>query len=170
MAKAYKDRSLHAFERALEEHQEELRGDKIVSGHLDGLYDKLLIENLMRIIEPYSVVELSHIASKIELPLSMVETKLSQMILDKKFKGILDAGAGCLIVYDDKGSDETYESALETLRNMDRVVDALSLKANKIVAKPEPEKEEDKKEGKEEEGKGKDKKDEKEKENKKAKK
>ena len=76
---------------------------------------------------------------------------MPQMILDKKFMGILDAGAGCLIVYEDQGKDTTYDAALETLGNMNKVVDALCVKANKIQAPPEEPKEEkvekDKKKG-----------------------
>merc|ERR1712100_46495 len=104
----------------------------------------LLQENICRIIEPYSRVETAHIATKMKLPLRQIETKLSQMILDKKFKGILDAGAGCLIVYEDQTPDETYDQALETLGNMSKVVDALYLKAHKINAPPEEPKKEDK--------------------------
>ena len=75
--------------------------DPIISRHLESLYDMLLQENICRIIEPYSVVETSHIATLMNLPLPKIEEKLSQMILDKKFRGILDAGAGCLIVYEE---------------------------------------------------------------------
>merc|ERR1712196_261769 len=111
-----------------------------------GLYDMLLQENICRIIEPYSRVETAHIATLMKLPLQQIETKLSQMILDKKFKGILDAGAGCLIVYDEDSPDDTYDQALETLGNMSKVVDALYVKANKIAAPPEEkDKEDDKK-------------------------
>ena len=91
----------------------------------------------------------SHIAALMKLPLPKIEEKLSQMILDKKFKGILDAGAGCLIVYEDQAPDDTYEQALETLGNMSKVVDALSLKAHKINAPPEePKKDKDDKKDK----------------------
>ena len=85
-----------------------------------------------------------------KLPLRQIEGKLSQMILDKKFKGILDAGAGCLIVYEEQAQDDTYDQALETLGNMSKVVDALYMKANQISAPP---KKEEEKEGKEKDGK-----------------
>lgn len=49
----------------------------------------MLEKDLCRIIEPYSYVQLEHIASKIGLNRDKVEKKLSQMILDKKFSGNL---------------------------------------------------------------------------------
>ena len=87
----------------------------------------------MRVIEPFSQVEIAHVAELIELPLGEVETKLSQMILDGKFEGILDQGAGCLIVYDDSAPNTVYKATLETIANMDRVVDSLMAKSSKIV-------------------------------------
>jgi len=137
VANAHQQRSLHGFEAALVEHGEHLGQDPIISTHLNGLYDMLLQENICRIIEPYSRVETAHIATLMKLPLRQIEAKLSQMILDKKFKGILDAGAGCLMVYEDQSPDHTYEQALETLGNMSKVVDALYVKANKISVPPE---------------------------------
>lgn len=75
----------------------------------------------------------SHIATLMNLPLQTIEDKLSHMILDKKFRGTLDAGAGCLIVYEEQSVDSTYDQALETLTNMGRVVDALYLKAGRLA-------------------------------------
>ena len=71
-------------------YKHELEDDKIVKKHLGKLYQTMLEQNLCRIIEPYSKVQVKHIAAKIELPEAQVEKKLSQMILDKKFQGILD--------------------------------------------------------------------------------
>ena len=76
-------------------------------------------------MEPYSCVEISHIADLIEMPIPTVERKLSQMILDGKFQGILDQGKGQLIVYEDESGDRTMEKGLEVISNMDKVVTSL---------------------------------------------
>lgn len=54
------------------------------------------------------------------------------MILDKKFSGILDQGAGVLIIFEDIETDKTYEAALETIQSMSKVVDSLYQKAKKL--------------------------------------
>nr|CAG8604301.1 2691_t:CDS:2 [Entrophospora candida] len=113
IATAHQNRSLIEFETAL-------------TTYRDALYDTLLEQNLVRIIEPFSRVEISHVAKMVKLPTDQVEIKLSQMILDKVFHGILDQGAGCLIVFDEPPQDKTYEAALETLKQMGNVAAKLS--------------------------------------------
>jgi 26S proteasome regulatory subunit N6 len=106
----------------------------VVHAHLSALYGMLLEQNLVRLIEPYSRVEISHIASLIKLPLATVEGKLSQMILDKKLAGTLDQGVGTLEVFEEQGEDPVYPAALETMENMARVVDNLFDRSTKILA------------------------------------
>lgn len=69
---AYKKRSLEGLEQVLEEYKKELAGDVMVQRHLKDLLEKLLEQNLCRLIEPYSRVEISHIAQLINLPLKRV--------------------------------------------------------------------------------------------------
>ena len=134
VASAYGARSLKDLQLVLASHEKELQDDPIIAAHLGALRDSLMEQNLLRVIEPFSRVEIAHVATLIDLPLAEVETKLSQMILDGKFEGILDQGAGCLIVYDDKEQNAVYKATLDTIANMDRVVDSLAAKSSKIVA------------------------------------
>eukprot|EP01132_Coremiostelium_polycephalum_P008377 gene8377-10291_t len=132
IAKAHSERSLQLFENSLLEFKTELTLDPIIHNHLSELYNNLLEQNLCRIIEPFSRVEISHIAKLIKLPVATVEKKLSLMILDKKYNGILDQGTGTLIVFDDIKEDKLFTTSLETINSLGRVVDLLYEKANKL--------------------------------------
>lgn len=132
VAKAHSDRSLETFEGTLKKYKTQLSDDPIVHAHLNVLYDTLKEQNLLRIIEPFSRVEISHVAKLINLDMDDVESKLSQMILDKKLNGILDQGAGCLVVFDDIPLSKTYQTSLDTLVNMGNVVDSLFDKASTL--------------------------------------
>lgn len=83
----------------------ELSADPIIRAHLSALYDTLLEQNLLRIIEPYSRVEIDHVATAVGQPVREVEVKLSQMILDKTLAGVLDQSARSLIVFDEQKKD-----------------------------------------------------------------
>ncbi|XP_015750865.1 PREDICTED: 26S proteasome non-ATPase regulatory subunit 11-like [Acropora digitifera] len=132
IANASHNRSLSEFQQALNTFKEELTEDPIIRTHLDALYDNLLEQNLSRIIEPFARVQIDHVAKLIDLPLNVVEKKLSQMILDKKLHGILDQGSGVLVVFNETPVDKTYENTLELIHEMGKVVDALYSKAKKL--------------------------------------
>ncbi|XP_062517483.1 26S proteasome non-ATPase regulatory subunit 11A-like [Corticium candelabrum] len=133
VATASHNRSIAEFKETLSTFQEEISEDPIIRAHLDALYDQLLEKNLCRVIEPFSRVEIAHVAEVINLPLTTVERKLSQMILDKQLHGILDQGEGVLILFDKQEEDDTYAAALDTINNVGKVVDALYKKAQKLT-------------------------------------
>merc|ERR1711935_412248 len=130
---AMKKRSLADFQTTVGKYSKELKGDKIVARHLDTLYQTMLEQNLCRIIEPYSRVQVKFVADKIDLPEPEVEKKLSQMILDKKFQGILDQETRVLIIFEESERDETYDNVIETVGAMSKVVDRLYQAAQKLT-------------------------------------
>lgn len=133
VATAHHERSLEAFETALKQYKAELSEDPIIATHLQKLYTTMLEQSLCRLIEPFSRVEIGHIANLIKLQPEVVETTLSRMILDKKLNAILDQGEGCLMVFDDvPAADPTYVAALDTINSMGKVVDALYKKAQRL--------------------------------------
>ncbi|KAK4115698.1 PCI-domain-containing protein [Canariomyces notabilis] len=125
IARAHANRSLEEYERALAAYKYELGSDAFIRNHLRRLYDAMLEQNLIKVIEPFSRVEIDHIAKMVGLDTQQVERKLSQMILDKVIIGVLDQGAGCLIIYDETHRDEAYDAALATIEKLSSVVDVL---------------------------------------------
>jgi len=94
----------------------------------------LLEQNLFRVVEPYSKVEISHISKLVGIGEQEVQTKLSEMILDKKFDGTLDQGNGCLIIFDQDKCDKLYETSIEAMSNLEVSVDRLFEKSKLIKA------------------------------------
>ncbi|TFK21679.1 hypothetical protein FA15DRAFT_672369 [Coprinopsis marcescibilis] len=101
----------------------QLSSDPTIRSHLAALYDTLLQQNLLRIIEPCEVVEIAHVAEVVGQDLQAVE-----MILDKVFSGVLDQGRGCLLLFDRQEEDEIYTSGIETLEEVGKVVQSLYAK------------------------------------------
>merc|ERR1712088_987161 len=133
VANASKNRSLADFQTAVKEFSAELGQDRIVEKLLKSLYQTMLEQNLCRIIEPYKRVQVGYVAEKINLPEAEVEKKLSQMILDKKFQGILDQETRVLVIFEAKPRDTTYDDVLETIGAMSKVVDRLYITAQKLT-------------------------------------
>ncbi|KAF9242024.1 proteasome regulatory particle subunit [Melanogaster broomeanus] len=133
IAIAHQNRSLAEFEKVLRDYKDELSSDQTIRSHLAALYDTLLQQNLLRIVEPYSVVEIDYVAKQVGQSRQEVEAKLSQMILDEVLHGVLDQGRGCLLVYDKPEVDNTYGAAIGTLEQVGKVVDSLYAKTVKIA-------------------------------------
>ncbi len=81
----------------------------------------------MRVVEPFSAIEIEHIAKLVKLPMGVVEDKLCQMILDGGLKGVL--GNGILEVFEERNDDSYWQDYQETIKNLGTVVEKLSAKA-----------------------------------------
>lgn len=132
IASAAARRSLKEYESVTKSYPNELQDDILIKHHLKFLHEQLLESNLIRIIEPYSCVEIAHVSNLIEMPLQLVEKKLSQMILDGKLNGILDQGKGQLIIYEDGEKDLAMEKGLQVISNMDNVVSSLFIRSHAL--------------------------------------
>ncbi|KAG6843917.1 hypothetical protein H0H87_011706 [Tephrocybe sp. NHM501043] len=75
IAQAHQARNLKDFEDVLREYKNELSSDPTIRSHLAALYDTLLEQNLLRIVEPYSVVEIEYVAECVGQGRQGVEAK-----------------------------------------------------------------------------------------------
>ncbi|KAM5532918.1 hypothetical protein V8D89_013384, partial [Ganoderma adspersum] len=109
IARAHQKRNLADFEKALKDYQQELSSDTTIRTHLSALYDTLLEQNLLRIVEPYSVFEIEYIAQ------------------------LVDQGRGCLLIFDEPEADRTYGAAIDTLEQVGKVADSLYVKVRRWI-------------------------------------
>ena len=109
----------------------ELPSGLTICFHLAALYDTLE-QNLFRIVKPYAGVEIEYVAQQVGQGRPAVEAKyviisyflfdfltfllmfcnLSQMILDKVFRGLLNQGQGCLLVFGEPEADVSPSRSL----------------------------------------------------------
>jgi 26S proteasome regulatory subunit N6 len=134
IALAVKDQNLLRFEKAKETYNDEITSDaNVLQVHITNLYDHLLEENLRKIIEPYSQVQMEYVAQIIGLPLFSVQQKLSEMILDDKINGTLDQGRGCLVMFDETEADnKKFEHTIDIFDKLSNVIDAFYEKTKKV--------------------------------------
>lgn len=81
VSKAHQERSLEKFQAATESFKEQLGGDSLINRHLKQLYEQLLDANLLKIIQPFSCVEVAHVAKLIKLPLEQIEIKYVSLLI-----------------------------------------------------------------------------------------
>jgi len=124
---AIREKSIKLLKENIEKNKEYFT-DPIIRYHIDNLHNDLMEKNLIKIIKPYSVVEIDFVAKCIGLSYQDVLNKLRQMILDKKINGILDQGKGSLIIYDVETSNPYLDKSIETFKNLEKVIEALDKK------------------------------------------
>lgn len=74
----------------LEDNRELIQRDNVIRDQIDFLYEKLLEKNIIKLIKPYSKVEMNYLANKLGVKENKVEKKIGKMILDKIINGSMD--------------------------------------------------------------------------------
>lgn len=87
---ACKKRDVKEYQKILNENPSFLSEDTFVGKHLTDLYNILLENNILKIIEPYSNIKIEMISKKLDFSFQDVEAKLRKMILDSKIIGTID--------------------------------------------------------------------------------
>lgn len=66
-----------ALSRVFVQFKQEIEGDEVVNSHTKLLYDNLLEQNLFKIIDSYTRVDIDYISRKLSLDSGVIERKLS---------------------------------------------------------------------------------------------
>ena len=86
------------------------------------------------VIQPYSTIQIDNLSLKIGLSSDNVETKLSEMILNKTIDGIIDqrVEGNVLILFIKKCYDKTADDVIESIQAMNGVINRLYQAAKKL--------------------------------------
>ena len=135
IAKAYSSRSLRDFERLVKvDYSKELTDDVMIKNHLGELYDMLMDKNLLKVIEPFSIVQLDHVSKLMGLERSLIEAKLCKMILDKTLNGTIDDQTGTLSVVYQRADPHSYHNIVSLVHQTEGILSLLAEKAMKLKA------------------------------------
>ncbi|KAK8854003.1 26S proteasome non-ATPase regulatory subunit 11 [Tritrichomonas musculus] len=125
IAKAAEAKSLSQLNQVMNDRPDDFQKDPVVASNIKNLIDSLEEQHLLRIVKPYSAVELQRIADMIKLPVENIEAKLVQMILDQKLKASINQSDGILNIFEAEEENEILTQSIELISQMDGVVDAL---------------------------------------------
>lgn len=129
---AVKERNLVKLSATLQQKAEALNRDAVIFAHLEELYGQLLERNILKLLTPYSRIELARLSQKLEVGVDVIEPKLCEMILDQKLRGSIDQERGVLILLPDDAPSEVFQSSLQIINSLDTAVDALFERSKKI--------------------------------------
>ncbi|AIN95208.1 proteasome regulatory non-ATPase subunit 6, putative [Leishmania panamensis] len=107
-----------------------LLADEVVRRQVNDMYNTLLERHILKVVSPYNRVQIAYVSSLLKLDAMVVEQKLSQLILDRKLRGIVDQQHRCLILFDDEaaeaskpdkdGGEDFYDNAADAAAAADQ--------------------------------------------------
>lgn len=129
----YQTKQYHALDRLFNKYPEELLQDTLINDQLETLRDNLLENSIKKIIASYTRMDIKYLSQLLDLSVDVVESKLSQLILDDKISAQLDHNFGDLIILEKFQPDALFKQCEETLGEMNVVVDKLTARMDKVV-------------------------------------
>ena len=127
------DHNLEFLKKSIDEYHAELCQDPIISRHIHRLYENLVTDNILKILKPYSRIEIEHIARLMKLSPKEIQIRLNKMILDRQLNATLDQGEGILTLFDEPVLPPMYTSTLAIFDNLSASIDLLHQKAQSVI-------------------------------------
>lgn len=115
------DRNLRRYLSLMENNRQILESDEFLFSHLGYLYDILLENNIIKIIESYSVVYLELISKNLNFEVEIIEEKIRKMILDGKINGILNHSDMSLILYNNINEHAFEKDCLVQIEKLKKI-------------------------------------------------
>ncbi|KAK8813095.1 hypothetical protein WA158_002687 [Blastocystis sp. Blastoise] len=103
--------------------------------HIQHIQEDICEQVIHKIIKPFSIVYINYISNAMQLTDQEVESKLSQMILDKKLEGVIDQETKTFIYKPLETTDKVAEAVYNSLTEVNNTIDVLATKINNYSSK-----------------------------------
>ncbi|KAJ3395019.1 hypothetical protein HDU84_004477 [Entophlyctis sp. JEL0112] len=87
---AYQRKDIFEVEKILRENRATIMDDVFIRTYIDGVLKKIRTQVLVKLIKPYTRIEIPFISKQLNVPIQDVEDLLVGLILDKKINGKID--------------------------------------------------------------------------------
>ncbi|KAI5190393.1 26S proteasome regulatory subunit N6 [Nematocida minor] len=128
IGKCVLDRDLRKCRDIVDENVKLIESDEFLTNHLRCLCDNLIDSNILKIIEPYSNINIEYIAKVLNFNLDVIEDRLRRMILDEKIKGDIDQETMCINIQKSEDKKSHRAEAEEILNVLEDTISTILTK------------------------------------------
>ncbi|KAG2234482.1 PCI domain-containing protein [Thamnidium elegans] len=116
LVSAYQKKEINEFEHILKVNQKSIMGDPFIRAYIDDVLRNIRTQVLIKLIKPYTSIEISFISKQLNIPTDDVEELLVGLILDERISGRIDQ-VNSRLVLERRSTDAYKYEALDAWSN-----------------------------------------------------
>ncbi|RIB09833.1 PCI domain-containing protein [Gigaspora rosea] len=110
LVSAYQRKEIREFEKILRDNRATIMDDPFIRTYIDDVLKNIRTQVLLRLIKPYTRIEIPFVSKQLNIPAQDVEDLLVGLVLDQKIKGCIDQVNQRLELYRQSSDTERYNS------------------------------------------------------------
>ncbi|KAH8551452.1 PCI domain-containing protein [Umbelopsis sp. PMI_123] len=130
LVSAYQKKEIREFEKILKENHNAIMGDSFIRTYIDDVLKNIRTQVLIRLIKPYTRIEIPFISTQLNIPVEDVQELLVTLILDKKISGRIDQVQQRLEIQQKSSDTDRYAAMNDWSNNVANVCKAVLNKVN----------------------------------------
>ena len=119
LVSAFQRKEIGEFEKILKDNRATIMDDPFIRDYIDDLLKNIRLQVLLKLIKPYTRIEIGFISQKLNISSSEVEDLLVNLILDGKLAGRIDQTLQRVELDQESGMDERYKALKKWTHNID---------------------------------------------------
>ncbi|KAI8911776.1 PCI domain-containing protein [Gorgonomyces haynaldii] len=112
LVNAFQRKDVNDFEKILKNNRQTIMDDPFIKDYIDDLLKNIRMQVLVKLLKPYTRIELDYISQELNISIPEVEELLVLLILDEKISGKIDQ-VQHIVALDRETSDQTRYAALQ---------------------------------------------------------